>query len=128
MKKATIYYIIEANDDQDLTATYATYEEALKAFAKVDDETAIITEITEEPDGTSSYQVMQIKANETKLKRHRTALNLSQSQLATKADVSLAMIQKYEQGVKDINKAQGATLLKLARALECKMEDLLEYE
>lgn len=63
-----------------------------------------------------------------KLKAQRTALNLSQSQLANKAGVSLAMIQKYEQGVKDINKAQGGTLLKIARALNCTIEELLEDE
>lgn len=62
----------------------------------------------------------------TNLKKHRTAKGLSQSQLADLADVSVRMIQHYEQREKDINKAQAGTLLKIARVLDCKIEDLLE--
>ncbi len=40
--------------------------------------------------------------------------------------VSLRMIQQYEQGAKDINKATGTNLLALARTLGCRMEDLME--
>lgn len=36
------------------------------------------------------------------------------------------MIQQYEQGAKDINKATGTNLLALARTLGCRMEDLME--
>ena len=42
----------------------------------------------------------------TNLKRIRQSNNLSQSQLAEKADVNFRMLQNYEQGFKDINKAQ----------------------
>jgi hypothetical protein len=38
------------------------------------------------------------------------------------------MIQKYEAGFKDINKAQALTLYKLSQALSCTIEDLLEIE
>lgn len=62
------------------------------------------------------------------LKVLREGNKLSQSQLANKAGVNIRMIQSYEQGVKDINKAQGITLYKLARALDCKMEDILNLE
>lgn len=62
------------------------------------------------------------------LKVLREGNKLSQSQLANKAGVNIRMIQSYEQGVKDINKAQGITLYKLARALGCKMEDILNLE
>lgn len=62
----------------------------------------------------------------TNLKKHRTAKGLSQSQLADASEVSVRMIQKYEQRDKDINKAQAGTLLKIARALGCTIEDLLE--
>lgn len=64
----------------------------------------------------------------SKLKTHRTASGLSQSQLSAASDVNLQMIQKYEMGVKDINKAQASTLLKLAKTLNCTIEDLLEGE
>lgn len=62
------------------------------------------------------------------LKDHRIKKGLSQSQLASASGVSVRMIQYYEQGVKDINKASGETLYKLSKALGCKMEDLIEKE
>lgn len=62
------------------------------------------------------------------LKKQREAVGLSQSQLANVSGVSVRMIQNYEQGVKDINKAQAYTLYKLSEALLCDMEDLLEKE
>ena len=40
--------------------------------------------------------------------------------------VSLRSIQMYEQRNKDINKAQSESLYRLAKALGCTMEDLLE--
>ena len=52
--------------------------------------------------------------------------NLSQSELAQQAGVSVRTIQQYEQRRKDINKAQTETLLKIARALVCTVEDLVE--
>ena len=60
------------------------------------------------------------------LKRIREAKNLTQSKLSEESGVNLPMIQKYEAGIKDINKAQGMTLHKLTQALDCKIEDLLE--
>ena len=60
------------------------------------------------------------------LKQIRENKSISQSKLSELSGVNIRMIQYYEQGVKDINKAQGITLQALARALECKIEDLLE--
>ena len=60
------------------------------------------------------------------LKRIREDKNISQSKLSELSGVNLQMIQKYEMGVRDINKAQGITLHALAQALECKIEDLIE--
>lgn len=62
----------------------------------------------------------------TNLKTHRTAKGLSQSQLAEHAGISVRVLQAYEQGERDINKAQAGTLLRIARALNCTIEDLLE--
>ena len=59
------------------------------------------------------------------LKQLRNKAGLSQSQLAMIADVSIRMIQKYEIGDKDIQKAQAITVYKLARALDCSMEDVI---
>ena len=62
----------------------------------------------------------------TKLKNIRDKAGLSQSQLSERTGVNIRMIQYYEQGFKDIKKAQGLTLLKIAKALGTTIEDLLE--
>lgn len=62
----------------------------------------------------------------TNLKKIREASDLSQSKLAEASGVNVRMIQHYEQGVKDINAAAALTVYKLAQALECTVEDLLE--
>jgi transcriptional regulator with XRE-family HTH domain len=64
----------------------------------------------------------------SKLKQIREEKNITQAKLSEISGVNLQMIQKYEQGVKDINKAQGITLHNIAQALECKVEDILELE
>lgn len=63
---------------------------------------------------------------ETNLKALRALAGLSQSELAGWADVPVRTIQQYEQRQKDINKAQVETLLRLARTLNCSVEDLME--
>lgn len=65
-------------------------------------------------------------SHETNLKRIRTTKGYSQKQLAELSGVSLRAIQTYEQRQKDINKAQSDSLHRLAKVLDCKMEDLLE--
>ena len=63
---------------------------------------------------------------ETNLERIRRANGFSQKQLAEVSGVALRMIQLYEQRQNDINKAQASTLSRLARSLNCRMEDLME--
>ena len=65
-------------------------------------------------------------SNDTRLKTLRKAGGYSQSGLAKRSGVSLRSIQMYEQRNKDINKGQSETLLRLARAIGCNIEDLLE--
>ena len=62
----------------------------------------------------------------SKLAQKRQENGLSQSQLAEKSGVNRSIIQFYEQGVRDINKAQAQTVKKLAQALGCAMEDLID--
>ncbi len=64
---------------------------------------------------------------ETSLKRIRSAYGCSQSELAQLSGVSLRSIQMYEQRNKDINKASVETIFRLAKALGCQIEDLMEY-
>ena len=63
---------------------------------------------------------------ESNLKRLRTQTNLSQSELADFANISVRTIQELEQGRKDINKAQIDTLLPIATALHVPVESLVE--
>lgn len=65
---------------------------------------------------------------DTNLKKYRDALELSQSQLAEKSGVNLRMIQKYEQGDKDLTKASVTTVYKLARALKVSIYELMGWE
>ena len=63
---------------------------------------------------------------ETNLKSLRTLAEMSQSELARQAKIPVRTIQQYEQRQKDINKAQGEALLRLARVLHCSIDDLME--
>lgn len=60
------------------------------------------------------------------LQKIREFNNISQKKLGELSGVSFRMIQNYEQGVRDINKAQAITVFKLAKALGCSMEDLIQ--
>jgi transcriptional regulator with XRE-family HTH domain len=68
---------------------------------------------------------VKITYRNDKLKTVRRAVGLSQSQVAEKTGISIRMIQNYEQGVKDLNGAKLATILKICAALQCKIVDIL---
>lgn len=59
------------------------------------------------------------------LKEIRERQNLSQSQLAKKANTSIRTIQHYEQKTSNIDGAQLDTLINLAIALNCNISDIL---
>lgn len=62
------------------------------------------------------------------LQRLRKEAGLSQSQLANKAGIRVQVLQQYEQGVRDLNGAKLATLLKICNALECRLAEILTDE
>lgn len=64
----------------------------------------------------------------TNLKSQRQKAEFSQKELSEISGVPLRTIQQYEQGQKNINSAKAETVLKLAKALECSAEDLLEIK
>lgn len=59
------------------------------------------------------------------LKEYRLRTKLSQDDLSLLSDVPARTIRAYEQGKLDIAKAQADTVLSLARALNCSIEDLI---
>lgn len=61
----------------------------------------------------------------TNLQTLRKASGFSQSQLANVAGVNVQVLQQYERGARDINKAKLLTLLKLCNALGCKLADII---
>ena len=61
----------------------------------------------------------------SRLKFYREDKGMSQSELAKASGVPLRAIQAYEQGYKDINKAQVVTALQLAEALECDVYEII---
>lgn len=64
----------------------------------------------------------------TNLKRIREASGMTQNQLAEITGVNVRMIQHYEQGFKDINAAGALTVYRIAQALNCAVEELLEID
>lgn len=62
----------------------------------------------------------------TNLALRRGYAGLSQRELSEESQVPLRQIQLFEQRRRDINKAGALTVMKLARVLQCRSEDLLE--
>jgi transcriptional regulator with XRE-family HTH domain len=56
------------------------------------------------------------------IKLRRTALGMSQDALASRAGVSFQQIQKYERGS---NRVSFSRLVRIARALDCRVADLV---
>lgn len=83
-----------------------------------------------EADITKFVDILDAKVKEcfpeTNLKRIRSIYGCTQAELAEMSDVSLRSIQMYEQRNKNINKASVDTIYRLAKALGCTVEDLIE--
>lgn len=60
-----------------------------------------------------------------RLKRLRVYAGLSQKELAENSGIPLRTIQQYEQGQKDLSHARADSVVRLARALYCEVEDLI---
>ena len=84
-------------------------------------------EVSEDRAVDTLNAIIRGKALPTRLQARRKNCNLTQRKLSEVSGVNLRAIQQYEGRSKDINKAAGATLRSLARALSCRIEDLLEY-
>lgn len=79
-----------------------------------------------EADEMKTIEVIQGLFPQTSaLKTLRQKRKLTQEQLATLSGVNVRTIRSYEQKTNDLAKAQGETLLMLAKALDCSVEELL---
>ena len=62
----------------------------------------------------------------TELKNRRVIAHLKQRELAEAAGISIKTLQDYESGRKNINTASASTVKKIAEALGCRMEELIQ--
>lgn len=62
------------------------------------------------------------------LKEIRNTRHISQSELSKKSGVSIRNIQAYEQGQININNASAMTVYNICKALDCKLEDILDID
>lgn len=62
------------------------------------------------------------------LQYYRKRAGISQAQLAEKVDISPRTLQDYEQNRKPLEKAAAITVLRMARILGCKVENLIEED
>ena len=67
----------------------------------------------------------EIIFHSNKLKFYRKKRKLTQKELSILSNVPLRTIQQYEQGNKDLDKANVTYLVNLSRVLNCSIEDIL---
>ena len=79
-----------------------------------------------EADEIKTIEIIQgLFPNDSALKRLRQERKLTQEQLAALSGVNVRSIRSYEQRSNALSKAQGETLMMLAKVLNCTVEDLL---
>ena len=100
-------YIVRVNGTTECTNTF---DKALKII------------------NNNKYYKLGSETDMTNLRKYRLKKDWSKKELAERSGVSVNMIVKYENRERDIDKAQIETLAKLAQALECKLQELLEDE
>lgn len=69
-----------------------------------------------------------IKSYKSKLKQLRTAMGITQVELADLSGVNVKSIASYEQYPEKINKASIETVARLSDSLGCNFDDLIEYQ
>lgn len=112
------------NVDMELVTKYMVEHDC-----KLDEAIAAVQEqSTPAPEPKPVKERTPIKEATTKLKAVRLRSGLSQSQLAKEADLNVRTLQTYEQGHRNFDNARIDTILKVALACNCKLEDLIESE
>lgn len=70
--------------------------------------------------------IITSKNNVNILKYLRKQKNITQSQLSAITGIPMKSIGNYEQGFRCLSTANGLVLYKLSKALDCRMEDLID--
>lgn len=65
-------------------------------------------------------------AANTRLKAMRIKMGMTQSELASAANINMRVLQHYEQGTKPFDSARLDVILKICIALNCEMSDILD--
>ena len=131
-------YIKQANykdfiRTEEYWAGYALAYFWMKSFYKIEEilNKISLREIIElyhpyhEMDLSHFYEFMMKTMDRNRLKIFRKKNNLSQNELSLLSNVPLKTIQKYETKERLLCKASGEILIRLSRALNCSIEDLI---
>ena len=131
-------YIKQANykdfiRTKEYWAGYALAYFWMKSFYKIEEilNKISLREIIElyhpyhEMDLSHFYEFMMKTMDRNRLKIFRKKNNLSQNELSLLSNVPLKTIQKYETKERLLCKASGEILIRLSRALNCSIEDLI---
>ncbi len=87
----------------------------------------IMHEASEEKFVDTLNAIISRKSQPTRLQAMRKKSRLTQAELSELSGVNLRTLQQYELGAKDINKASVQNVISLAKALNCNLQDILEY-
>ena len=72
------------------------------------------------------FEEKQQEDGETLLAKRRKMAELSQEELANKSGISVETVCAYEQGKRDISRAQYRIVKRMADVLSCKTDDIVE--
>lgn len=121
-KEAVVAYMVKHNCRLDMAI-------AAVSGGVVEENSATVKEsLTVEKPEQAVVKITTTEKPKTKLKAARIASGLSQSELARKADINVRTLQAYEQGSKILDNARLDTILKIALACGCSIENILEKE
>ena len=114
-----------------MVANDCRLDEAIKAVSGLSDRVSgrkATTPVKSSKTVSDRVVVSKMEKPKTRLKAARLKAGLSQSELAEKASLNLRTLQAYEQGKKTLDNANLATILKIALACGCVIEEILEQE
>lgn len=127
-KKTGEYFLYESGGPMSRMAVNANYNEVTGSENITPLTVSEVKKWLEDNNLAEAYEKLFSVTEGRTLKELRETKGLTQSELAEKAGVPVGHIQKYETGERDLNKAQGIILLKIAQALDCAIEELINIK